>query len=68
MLMNYDEAFGELYKNKVECQKKANEAREDLLNKLNSEQMIRIMFARFLTKLNDKKVIDLAKINFKEWH
>lgn len=59
--MHYDEAWEEAHAEEFKREREASQSRKKLLESLNADAMIKIMFKDYLHKLSDFKVIELKK-------
>lgn len=59
--MHYEDAWGEAHAAEFERKKITSQNRRQLLETLNAEEMIRIMFKDYLHKLSDSKVDEMKR-------
>ena len=60
-MSHYTDCYYETNKEQIEQKRKAEKYRKEMLENLAEYQMIRIMFADFITKKSDYDVIDIVK-------
>ena len=59
--LHYDDIWEEEYSEQFKREKEASQSRKQLLETLNTDQMVRIMFKDFLHRLSDSKVFELKQ-------
>lgn len=60
-MSHYTDCYYETNKEQIEQKRKAEKYRKEMLENLAEYQMIRIMFADFITKKSDYDVIDIVE-------
>lgn len=59
--MHYDDIWEKEHSGQFKKEREASESRKQLLETLNTEEMVKIMFKEFLYRLSDVKVSELKK-------
>ena len=59
--MHYDDIWEKEHSEQFKMEREASQSRKQLLETLNAEEMVRIMFKDFLHKLPDYKVFELKQ-------
>ena len=59
--MHYDDIWGKEHEEQFKREREASQSRKYLLEILNTEEMMRIMFKDFLHNLSDSKVFELKR-------
>lgn len=59
--LHYDDIYEKEYEEKFKRERIASQNRKQLLETLNAEEMVRIMFKDYLHKLSDYKVYELKR-------
>lgn len=59
--LHYDDIWEEEHLEQFKREIKASQSRKQLLETLNAEEMVRIMFKDFLHNLSDSKVFELKR-------
>lgn len=60
-MSHYSDCYYEANKNEFERERKAEKYRKEMLDNLGTYEMIRLMFADFITKKSDYDVIKIAE-------
>lgn len=60
-MSHYSDCYYEANKEKIEQERKAGKYRKEMLDNLGTYEMIRLMFADFITKKSDYDVIKIAE-------
>lgn len=59
--LRYDDIWEREHSEQFEKEREASQSRKQLLETLNAEEMVRIMFKDFLHRLSDSKVFELKR-------
>lgn len=58
-MSDYSEIWEEMHRGKIEQEKKAEMCRKKIAKKLSVEEMVRLIFMRFLREIPDYEIIEL---------
>lgn len=59
--LHYDDIWEKGHSEKFKKEREASESRKQLLETLNAEEMVKIMFKDFLHRLSDSKIFELKR-------
>lgn len=59
--MHHDDIWGREHSERFKKERETSQSRKQLLETLNTEEMVRIMFKDFLHRLSDSKVFELKR-------
>lgn len=59
--LHYDDIWNEEHSEQFKKEREASESRKQLLETLNAEEMVKIMFKDFLHRLSDSKIFELKR-------
>lgn len=65
-MSHYEDAWDELHASEFNRINKARNIRERLINELTTDELIKIMFADFIDKVPDRKVIEMGVVHLKK--